>query len=139
MLLLSSVMAEGECNSKAQIGGVCFRHGAKVKLCSTEGCTKQVKKGGVYYRHRASRSVTTNPLHLDQYSNRLLVQLNPDPMSMLLYLQSDGKGEKVFPERSPFFVKKSFGFDICLMLVKNRSFTKRHCITNQQIRGSGKR
>jgi hypothetical protein len=28
----------------AKKGGVCLRHGAKIKLCSREGCTKQAKK-----------------------------------------------------------------------------------------------
>jgi hypothetical protein len=38
-----------------QKGGVCMRHGAQVKLCSSEGCTNQAKKGGVCMRHRAIR------------------------------------------------------------------------------------
>ena len=34
-------------------GGVCRRHGAKVKTCKHEGCTNQVVKGGVCIRHGA--------------------------------------------------------------------------------------
>eukprot|EP00986_Skeletonema_menzelii_P004450 scaffold1518_cov113-Skeletonema_menzelii.AAC.2 len=34
-------------------GGVCMRHGAKVKRCSSEGCTKYVVNGGVCFRHGA--------------------------------------------------------------------------------------
>ena len=31
--------------------GVCVRHGAKVKTCTHEGCTKQARKGGVCRIH----------------------------------------------------------------------------------------
>lgn len=34
-------------------GGVCVNHGAKLKRCSHEGCTKQVVKGGVCWTHGA--------------------------------------------------------------------------------------
>ena len=43
------------CTNKAQKGGVCRRHGAKVKLCNWIGCTKHAVKGGVCYRHGATR------------------------------------------------------------------------------------
>ena len=33
-----------------------MRHGAKVKRCSIEGCTNQVKRGGVCGRHGAYNS-----------------------------------------------------------------------------------
>ena len=42
-----------------QKGGVCIRHGAKVKTCSTEGCTNQVVKGGVCVRHGAKVKIKT--------------------------------------------------------------------------------
>ncbi len=32
------------CTSRAERGGVCIRHGAKVKRCNREGCTNQVVK-----------------------------------------------------------------------------------------------
>jgi hypothetical protein len=32
---------------------VCIRHGAKIKRCSSEGCTNQTQKGGVCRRHGA--------------------------------------------------------------------------------------
>ena len=43
------------CTNKAHQGGVCKRHGAKVKikLCSMDGCTNRVVKGGVCIRHGA--------------------------------------------------------------------------------------
>jgi len=41
------------CTNNAVNGGVCVRHGAKVKRCSREGCTNQVQKGGVCVRHGA--------------------------------------------------------------------------------------
>ena len=39
-------------------GGVCMRHGAKVKVkrCSVEGCTNQSKRAGVCQRHSAYRN-----------------------------------------------------------------------------------
>jgi hypothetical protein len=36
-------------------GGVCVRHGAKKKRCSSEGCTNIAKKGGVCTKHGAKR------------------------------------------------------------------------------------
>eukprot|EP00984_Skeletonema_dohrnii_P000300 scaffold96_cov77-Skeletonema_dohrnii-CCMP3373.AAC.5 len=49
--------AEG-CSNQAKKGGVCIRHGAKVKVkrCSSEGCTNQAQNGGVCCRHGASRT-----------------------------------------------------------------------------------
>ena len=44
------------CTNIVQNGGVCIRHGAKLKrkLCSSDGCTTNiVQKGGVCYRHGA--------------------------------------------------------------------------------------
>ena len=42
------------CPNQAYKGGVCRRHGAKVKMCEFEGgCTNQAKKGGLCYRHGA--------------------------------------------------------------------------------------
>ena len=39
------------CTNQAQKGGVCVRHGAKHKRCSIDGCTKYPQKGGVCIRH----------------------------------------------------------------------------------------
>jgi len=41
------------CENRAVNGGVCQRHGAKVKRCKVEGCTNQVVKAGVCKRHGA--------------------------------------------------------------------------------------
>ena len=41
------------CTNKIVKGGVCVRHGAKVKRCSSEGCKNQAQKGGVCMRHGA--------------------------------------------------------------------------------------
>jgi len=41
------------CTSIVINGGVCRKHGAKVKTCSHEGCNKHVQKGGVCMRHGA--------------------------------------------------------------------------------------
>ena len=35
-----------ECTNRAQKGGVCYRHGAKVKLCSKVGCKIKHRKEG---------------------------------------------------------------------------------------------
>ena len=43
------------CSNIVVKGGVCKRHGAKVKLCSTERCTNQAVRGGVCVKHGAKR------------------------------------------------------------------------------------
>ena len=37
-------------------GGVCRRHGAVIKRCSSEGCTNQAQNGGVCIRHGAKKT-----------------------------------------------------------------------------------
>ena len=44
------------CTNQAVRGGVCVKHGAKLKRCSSEGCTNQVQKKGVCWRHGANRN-----------------------------------------------------------------------------------
>ena len=41
------------CTKFVQSGGVCVRHGAKVKRCSHEGCANQAQKRGLCIRHGA--------------------------------------------------------------------------------------
>jgi hypothetical protein len=46
--------SEEGCTKQAQNGyGVCVQHGAKVKLCSSEGCPNQARNGGVCMKHGA--------------------------------------------------------------------------------------
>jgi hypothetical protein len=40
------IYSKEDCTKQAQSRGVCVAHGAKTKLCSHEGCTKQVVRGG---------------------------------------------------------------------------------------------
>merc|ERR1712194_624628 len=47
------VCSEEDCTNGAQKGGVCYKHGAKVKRCSHYDCTKQVQQGGVCIEHGA--------------------------------------------------------------------------------------
>ena len=44
------------CTNIVVKGGVCVKHGAKVKQCNSEGCTNNAKKGGVCMRHGAYRN-----------------------------------------------------------------------------------
>eukprot|EP00985_Skeletonema_marinoi_P023631 scaffold15840_cov142-Skeletonema_marinoi.AAC.5 len=44
------------CTNQVQKQGLCFRHGAKFKLCSYEGCRKQAKVGGVCCRHGGKKT-----------------------------------------------------------------------------------
>ena len=46
------------CTNYPQKGGVCVKHGAKVypKRCSRDGCANRVVKGGVCVRHGAHRN-----------------------------------------------------------------------------------
>ena len=39
------------CTNQSRKGGVCVRHGAKLKLCSSEACTYLAREGGVCIRH----------------------------------------------------------------------------------------
>lgn len=41
------------CKNKAQLGGVCYKHGGKQerRRCSREGCANNAAKGGVCWRH----------------------------------------------------------------------------------------
>jgi len=41
------------CTNQVVNGGVCMRHGARVKRCSREGCTNVAVQGGVCNRHGA--------------------------------------------------------------------------------------
>ena len=43
------------CTNQVVNGGVCKRHGAKVKTCSHEGCTNYSKNGRVCIRHGAKK------------------------------------------------------------------------------------
>ena len=43
------------CTNQVRTGGVCTRHGAKVKTCKHEGCTTQARKGGVCTKHGLGR------------------------------------------------------------------------------------
>jgi hypothetical protein len=45
-------------------GGVCVTHGAKLKQCSFEECTKQARKGGLCHRHRSKRIINSNNITL---------------------------------------------------------------------------
>eukprot|EP00984_Skeletonema_dohrnii_P010907 scaffold4291_cov76-Skeletonema_dohrnii-CCMP3373.AAC.3 len=56
------------CTTYAQKGGVCIRHGAKVKLCSLEGCANNVVKGGVCKRHGAK----IKPCHSEGCTNHVV-------------------------------------------------------------------
>jgi methylthioribose-1-phosphate isomerase len=45
------------CTNQSKQGGVCRRHGAKVKCkqCSSDGCTNLAQKGGVCQKHGANK------------------------------------------------------------------------------------
>ena len=53
------------CTNLALKGGVCVRHGAKVKQCSSERCTNIVVRGGVCMRHGAK----VKPCSIDGCTN----------------------------------------------------------------------
>ena len=44
------------CTNQVQKGGLCRRHGAKTKRCSVEGCKNHAKKGGVCIKHGAKKT-----------------------------------------------------------------------------------
>jgi len=41
------------CTKQAKKGGICIKHGAKVRKCSHEGCTNNALKSGLCIRHGA--------------------------------------------------------------------------------------
>jgi len=45
------------CENQARRGEVCTRHGAKRLICSYEGCTKYAQRKGVCYRHGANKFI----------------------------------------------------------------------------------
>jgi hypothetical protein len=47
------------CSNQAVKGGVCMRHGAKTKRCSHEGCTNRAVKEGMCRRHSVWMVVQT--------------------------------------------------------------------------------
>eukprot|EP00984_Skeletonema_dohrnii_P016364 scaffold7259_cov77-Skeletonema_dohrnii-CCMP3373.AAC.6 len=70
------------CTNKACKGGLCMRHGAKVKVCSTGGYTNHAKNGGICSRHGAKNQLTTEGVCLKHgakanlYAVKLDVQIN---------------------------------------------------------------
>jgi len=48
-----------DCDNKALKGGVCLKHGAKIKRCSVEDCNNFVQRGGVCKRHGAKKTPTS--------------------------------------------------------------------------------
>ena len=63
------------CNNKAQKGGVCIRHGAKVKRCShkgctKQGCTKQAVKGGVCKEHGKKMMIRCSHMGCIKYARK---------------------------------------------------------------------
>jgi hypothetical protein len=48
---MSMLCKHGSCTSKSQLGGVCFKHGGRVKACSHVGCTNNARLRGVCHRH----------------------------------------------------------------------------------------
>ena len=48
------------CNNKVVKGGVCIKHGVRVKRCSQDGCGNHVVKGGVCVKHGANSQHTTD-------------------------------------------------------------------------------
>jgi hypothetical protein len=43
------------CTNYVQKGGVCMKHGAKRKKCRHDGCTNLAQKGGICFKHGAKR------------------------------------------------------------------------------------
>ena len=57
---IRSKCSEEGCTNIAQIGGVCRRHGAKVKKCSYKDCTNIVQRRGLCKRHGAYKDKDTS-------------------------------------------------------------------------------
>ena len=57
--------SEEGCPNQAVKEGICKRHGAKVRLCNKEGCKNQAQKGGVCIRHGAKVKPPKNVVRLN--------------------------------------------------------------------------
>eukprot|EP00984_Skeletonema_dohrnii_P014681 scaffold6206_cov76-Skeletonema_dohrnii-CCMP3373.AAC.1 len=65
------------CTNKACKGGLCMRHGAKVKLCSTGGYTNHAKNGDICSRHGAEGVCMKHGAKVNLYATvKLDVQIN---------------------------------------------------------------
>eukprot|EP00985_Skeletonema_marinoi_P001263 scaffold514_cov121-Skeletonema_marinoi.AAC.2 len=58
------------CMNRAQKGGVCMKHGAAVKSCSSAGCPNRVVKGGVCVRHGAKKKRCSRTGCMNQSQSR---------------------------------------------------------------------
>eukprot|EP00984_Skeletonema_dohrnii_P023595 scaffold12683_cov144-Skeletonema_dohrnii-CCMP3373.AAC.6 len=81
-----------ECNNKAQKGGVCRRHGAKVKRCSSEGCTNRIQRRGVCRRHGAYSNIAPPPAQANFLCGEVQGGGNQNNVSTVVEI-SDNEGE----------------------------------------------
>ena len=86
------------CKNQAQRGGVCRGHGAKVTLCSKEGCTNQAQRGGVCRRHGAYHA-TNNIDESTAFGSEF---------EQTTVARSQSNEHAVFQKRWPFSAKKSW-------------------------------
>ena len=74
-----------------------MKHGAKVKLCNSEGCTNQVQKGGVCCRHGANRNPYDESTAFGSEFDKITATY---PIcALLLELPSEDKKEVAFLEK----------------------------------------
>jgi hypothetical protein len=59
ILTMPLCSSEG-CTNYVVKGGVCWRHGAEVKVCKSAGCTQRAQNGGVCKRHGAKVGQRSN-------------------------------------------------------------------------------
>jgi hypothetical protein len=87
------------CTNKAKGGGVCIRHGAKVKAkrcCIHEGCANIAQKGGVCWRHGAkmSRQRGSEVRPLMGWDADLLFSFNPKYLTKLKMWKKKGRASE---------------------------------------------
>jgi len=81
-------------------GGVCQRHGAKVKRCKVDGCTNQAQKRGVCIRHgtnRSSSEVSTTYTHGSEF-DKTTATLSNHHRGALAASASISQGQGSLPE-----------------------------------------
>ena len=85
------------CTNFSLKGGVCMKHGAKVKLCRSEGCTNQAKKGGVCKRHGAYRNAQDESTAFgSEYERTTATQSLPNQRTSRSSLSESGR--RIVPE-----------------------------------------
>ena len=84
-------------NKTAKQGGLCIQHGAKMKRCSSEGCTNQAQRRGVCKRHGAYLNTQDESTAFgSEYERTTATQALPNQRASRSSLSESGR--RIVPE-----------------------------------------